>query len=252
MSNSLIILAQPRFMQERMWFRREYASKYYGWAPFALSCILVEIPYLIFSSTIFLFCFYWTAGLETASDRIGFFYIHFTVFLFYSVALGFCIAAFSATPSMAAVVNPFFTSILILFAGIMQPPSQMPRFWSAWMYWLDPYHYLIEGLVVNALGKLDVVCNDSDWLKVTPPPGQTCGQYFNDFFNNGGLGYLKDNNATDICNYCQYTKGDDFYETNIGWSFDNRWRDFGILCAYWVFNIFAFTVFVYLFRKAKR
>ncbi|KAI9304002.1 ABC-2 type transporter-domain-containing protein [Cunninghamella echinulata] len=252
MSNALIILAQPRFMQERMWFRREYASKYYGWAPFALSCILVEIPYLIFSATVFLFCFYWTAGLETASDRIGFFYIHFMVFLFYSVSLGFAIAAFSATPSMAAVVNPFFTSILILFAGIMQSPAAMPKFWSSWMYWLDPYHYLIEGLVVNTLADIKVTCYDGDWMKIRAPPGQTCGQYFNDFFNNGGLGYLQDSNATDSCNYCQYTTGNDFYETNIGWDFNNRWRDFGILCAYWIFNIFAFSVFVYLFRKAKR
>jgi hypothetical protein len=34
MANSLIVLGQPRFMEERQWFRREYASRYYGWAPF--------------------------------------------------------------------------------------------------------------------------------------------------------------------------------------------------------------------------
>lgn len=46
MANSLIVLVQPRYMEERQWFRREHASKYYGWAPFALSCILVEMPYI--------------------------------------------------------------------------------------------------------------------------------------------------------------------------------------------------------------
>jgi hypothetical protein len=50
--------------------------------------------------------------------------------------LGFMIASFSTTPTMAAVINPFFTSILILFAGIVQPPSAMPTFWSSWLYWL--------------------------------------------------------------------------------------------------------------------
>ncbi|KAG2197666.1 hypothetical protein INT47_002373 [Mucor saturninus] len=252
MSNALIILAQPRFMQERSWFRREYASKYYGWAPFALSCILVEIPYLIFFSAIFLFCFYWTAGLENTSERVGFFYIHFTVFLLYSVSLGFMIAAFSATPPMAAVINPFFTSILILFAGIMQPPASMPYFWSAWMYWLDPYHYVIEGLVVIVMDSVKVTCNEWDFTKIPAPPGVNCGDYMADFFAADGPGYIEDNSAMDMCNYCPYKVGNEFYERRIGWSYDNRWRDFGILCAYYVFNVFAFMVFVFLFRKAKR
>ncbi|ORX47212.1 hypothetical protein DM01DRAFT_1410327 [Hesseltinella vesiculosa] len=252
MSNALIILAQPRFMQERLWFRRETASKYYGWAPFALSCILVEIPYLIVSGTVFLFCFYWTAGLQNESMNIGFFYIHFIVFLFYSVSLGFLIAAFSATPPMASVVNPFFTSFLILFCGLMQPPKAMPYFWRVWMYPLDPYHYLMEGLVVNVMSGVPVICGDGDWIPINAPPGQTCGAYFKDFFAAGNLGYIQDDNATGSCNYCQYTVGDDFFETNIGWSIDNRWRDFGILCAYWIFNIFAFAGFVYIFRKGRR
>ncbi|KAI8051379.1 ABC-2 type transporter-domain-containing protein [Gilbertella persicaria] len=252
MSNSLIILAQPRFMQERMWFRREYASKYYGWAPFALSCLLVEIPYLIVLGTIFLFCFYWTAGLQNDSSRIGFFYIHFIVFLFYSVSLGFTIAAFSSTPPMAAVINPFFTSILILFAGIVQPPSQMPHFWSAWMYWLDPYHYLIEGLVVNVMAGVPVQCSDSDYIVINAPSGQSCQDYMSEFFQSGGPGYLGNPDATGSCNYCQYSTGNDYFEERIGWSFSNRWRDFGILCAYTIFNCLAFIFFVFLFRKAKR
>ncbi|KAI8366704.1 ABC-2 type transporter-domain-containing protein [Radiomyces spectabilis] len=253
MSNALIILAQPRFMQERMWFRREYASKYYGWAPFALSCILVEIPYLLFFSAIFLCCFYWTAGLQNESSRVGFFYIHFAVFMMYSVSLGFMIAAFSSTPPMAAVINPFFTSILILFAGIVQPPSSMPHFWSSWMYWLDPYHYLIEGLVVNVMAGVDIQCGDGDWIPVNAPPGQSCGQYFQEYFSSPQTtGYLQDPSAQGTCNYCQYTKGNDYYEGRIGWHYSNRWRDFGILCAYYVFNVFAFMFFVFLFRKAKR
>ena len=53
--------------------------------------------------------------------------IYFIMFLFYSVSLGFTIAAFSATPPMAAVINPFFTSMLILFAGIIHPGAPKYR-----------------------------------------------------------------------------------------------------------------------------
>lgn len=251
MANSLIVLVQPRFMEERQWFRREHASKYYGWFPFALSCILVEIPYIFVFDALFMFCFYWTAGLQPSSDRVGYFYLLFGTFLGFSISFGFLIASFSTTPTMAAVINPFFSSILILFAGIMQPPSAMPHFWSSWMYWLDPYHYLIEGFMVNELHSMKIECVDSDFLKFRTPAGQTCAQYTEEFFASGGRGYVANPDSTDLCNYCQYSYGDDYYE-KLGWSFDNRYRDFGILLCFWIFNILAFAAFVWLFRKPRR
>ncbi|ORZ21516.1 ABC-2 type transporter-domain-containing protein [Absidia repens] len=254
MANSLIVLGQPRFMEERQWFRREYASRYYGWAPFAIGTVLVELPYIVVFTALFMFCFYWTAGLQQGSDRIGYFFILFLVFLGFSVSFGFLIASFSTTATMAAVINPFFSSILILFAGIIQPPNNMPHFWSSWMYWLDPYHYLIEGFMVNELYDLTVACTDSDLLTYRPPPGQTCQQYSEEFFSTGGgTGYLTGDslNSTDLCSYCLYSKGEDYY-TRIGWDFQNRWRDWGILLAFWIFNVMAFVFFVWLFRKQRR
>ncbi|KAI9312444.1 ABC-2 type transporter-domain-containing protein [Dichotomocladium elegans] len=253
MANSLIVLVQPRFMEERQWFRREHASKYYGWAPFALSCILVEIPYIWVFDAIFMFCFYWTAGLQNTSDRAGYFYLLFGSFLGFSISFGQLIAAFSTTPTMAAVINPFFSSILILFAGLMQPPEKMPHFWNAWMYWLDPYHYLIEGFIVNELHDFKVNCRDEDILAFHPPPGLTCAEYTETFFATGGPGYIRESslNSTELCDYCPFEYGDQYFEA-LGWSFDNRYRDFGILLGFWIFNILAFVFFVWLFRKPRR
>jgi ABC-type multidrug transport system permease subunit len=252
MGNTMIILIQPRFMQERLWFRREYASKYYGWLPFALSCLLVEIPYLIGLSATFMFFYYWTTGLQNESSRVGYFFIHFVVYMFHSVSLGLATAAFCDSPTLAAVINPFFVTILIVFTGIFITPDSMPRFWSSWMYWLDPYHYLVEGLITNALDGVKVVCGESDFIKIKTPPGQTCGDYMADFFSNGGLGYLGNPNSTDYCDYCQYTVGNEYYETRLGWSFSNRWRDFGVLWIFTIFNVVLFFLFVFLYRKQKR
>jgi len=47
LGNNLVTLAQPMFMKQRQFFKKEYASKFYGWAPFAVNMVLVEIPYLI-------------------------------------------------------------------------------------------------------------------------------------------------------------------------------------------------------------
>jgi ABC-type multidrug transport system permease subunit len=78
--------------------------------------------------------FYWTAGLKNTPEACGFFYIFLCIFVFWAVAFGFLIAAVSESPTVAAVVNPVLVTFLILFAGLVQSPSAMPKFWSSWVY----------------------------------------------------------------------------------------------------------------------
>lgn len=84
--------------------------------------------------------------------------------------------------------------------------------------------------VVTELHDRPVICSPSQLNNFTAPSGQTCGQYMDAFFSNGGAGYLVDN-ATDVCQYCAYKVGDQFYES-LGYSFDHRWRDLGIYAAF--------------------
>lgn len=120
------------------------------------------------------------------------------------------------------------------------------------MYPFDPYHYLVEGFIVNGLDSVKVVCGDNDFIKIRAPPGETCGSYMADFFADGGLGYIGNPNSTDMCDYCQYSLGNDYYESRIGWNFGNRWRNFGILWVFTLFNVTFFLLCVYLFRKQRR
>ncbi|KAI9499206.1 ABC-2 type transporter-domain-containing protein [Zychaea mexicana] len=252
MANILIILAQPKFMTERLYFRREYASRFYGWMPFAFSAVLVEIPYILFFCAFFMCGFYWTAGLVNTSEACGYFYVMLIFFVFWAVTLGFVIAGAAENPLMASVINPIIISMLILFAGLMQPPSSMPHFWSSWMYWLDPFHYYIEGLAVNELENLPVVCNDDDYVSFTPPAGQTCGDYTANFFSMGATGYIEDGNATDVCRYCTYSSGKEYYTTTYGWDAANKWRNFGIIICYFAFNVLVFLALCFWKKKGKR
>ncbi|KAI9319048.1 ABC-2 type transporter-domain-containing protein [Dichotomocladium elegans] len=253
MANILIILAQPKFMTERLYFRREYASRFYGWMPFAFSSVLVEIPYILFLSATFMAGFYWTAGLNNTSEACGYFYLMLIFFVFWAVTLGFVIAAFSETPIMASVINPLIISMLILFAGMMQPPTAMPKFWSSWMYWLDPFHYYIEGLATNELEHLTVECNEKDFVKFPPPVGQTCGEYMAPFFEQyGGPGYINNPNATDMCDYCTFKSGEEFYSFTYQWDAAHKWRDLGILICFFVFNVGVFLFLCWWKRMGRR
>ncbi|CAO3658990.1 hypothetical protein G6F70_000758 [Rhizopus microsporus] len=254
MAMTLIILAQPKFITERQYFRREYASRYYSWFPWGISALLVEMPYIFVFAACFMFGFYWTAGMNMSSEATGYFYITFCILVCWAVSLGFVIAAFSESPLMAAVINPLVMSLLILFAGLMQSPAAMPRFWSAWMYWLDPFHYYIEGLAVNELSGTTVRCTDSDLVKFYPPPNMTCGEYTKNYFTYGAPGYIANPDAMqpDMCGYCTFSSGKEFYYTRFGWDEAHKWRNFGILIAYFAFNSIVFLMFVYLRRKPRR
>ncbi|KAI9266979.1 ABC-2 type transporter-domain-containing protein [Sporodiniella umbellata] len=251
-NSSLIILVQPKFMQERTWFRREYASSYYSLSPFVLSCLLVEIPYLFVYTAILMSCFYWSVGINSSANYAGFFFVSYFALAFYSVTLGLLVAALSNTLSMAANLNAVISSFLYLFSGVSQPPSALPHFWRSWTYDINPYHYALEGLISNVMHGVKVVCDNSDLIRIPVPSGLTCGNYMSDYFTQGGIGYVVDNSTIGHCDFCNYKDGSDYYETRIGWSFENRWRNFGILWAFCAFNAFVFFGFVYLSRKNRR
>jgi ABC-type multidrug transport system permease subunit len=115
---------------------------------------------------------------------------------------------------------------------------------------LDPFHYYIEGLTVNELDGYQVHCNQRDLLVFNPPPGQTCGQYSQEFLTYAP-GYLANPNDSQLCGYCPYTVGNDYFDT-LGWSASHKWRNLGIIAAFWIFNIIVFLYLVYWNRKGRR
>lgn len=97
---------------------------------------------------------------------------------------------------------------------------------------------------------LEIQCDDNEFYRFPPPAGQTCLEWAGGFIDSVG-GYLRDNNATDTCEYCQYKVGDEFY-TPLNIDYDNRWRDVWILFAFFVFNALATVLASRFFRFAKR
>ncbi|KAF9088861.1 hypothetical protein BGX23_007058 [Mortierella sp. AD031] len=250
MAALLVNMCQPRFITERQWFYRELAGKYYGWKPFAISIMVIEVPYILLSATIFFAVFYWTVGFVSDSTLTFFTWLMVMIFCLFAITLGQLIAALTPSTQVAALLNPFIFSTLNLFCGVMISKELMPKFWSSWMYWLDPYHYVVEAITTVQLHNVSVICKDDEFSLFYPPAGQTCGQYAAAFMEKA-TGYIHLPNATDICQYCQYKVGQDFY-TPLGMDFDNRWRNLGILCIYLCFNIAMVLVAIRYVRWDRR
>lgn len=240
---------QPEFLRQRQIYGREASTNQYGWRAFAFAAILTEWPFSYVTNTVFFLCFYWTVGLNQISDRIGYFYISYIVIGMFSLTLGQAIAAFSPNDIVAALLNPIFTTMIILYCGVTIPYSQMPKFWRSWMYWLSPYMYYVEGVITNDLHGSEVRCRDKEFYQFEPPQNMTCGEYANGWVSKA-IGYINNPDAKEGCQYCAFKVGDEFY-TSLSWSFDHRWRNLGILLGFLAFNV-VFTVFMIRIYKVNK
>jgi ATP-binding cassette subfamily G (WHITE) protein 2 (SNQ2) len=246
-----LILAQvePKYAIARMISYREQMAKAYKTFPFALSMVVAEMPYSILCAVCFFLPLYYIPGLNPSSSRAGYQFFIVLITEIFSVSLGQAVAALTPSPFISSLVNPFIIIIFALFCGVTIPKPQIPGFWRAWLYQLDPFTRLIGGMIVTELHELPVQCKPEEFNSfqapqgecicclsichrtlLTPPLGQDCGSYMSDFFANGAPGYLL-NNATEMCQYCAFKVGDEFYEP-LGYSFSHRWRDLGIFAAF--------------------
>jgi ATP-binding cassette subfamily G (WHITE) protein 2 (SNQ2) len=88
--------------------------------------------------------------------------------------------------------------------------ANMIKFWRSWMYPLDPFTRLISGMVATELQGRSVHCRPSELQIFQPSGGQTCADYARDFLSMA-TGYIANPDATEACQYCQYSFGQDFF-----------------------------------------
>jgi hypothetical protein len=173
--------------------------------------------------------------------------------------MGQAVAALAPTIYAAAMTNPFLLVVFSLFCGtflsfsslsplatltrppltgVTVPAPSLPRFWRVWLYHLNPFTYLISGLVTNELHGLEIQCLDSEYSLIQPPSGQTCDDWLQPYLSVGG-GYVLNGSASSDCQFCQYATGDGFY-TPLGMNYDDRSKYAGWF--FWYVVIFSLLV----------
>lgn len=148
----------------------------------------------------------------------------------------------------ANIANLLF-SLSLTFSGVMATKEALPDFWI-FMYRVSPFTYLTGGMLSISMANTDVFCADNEYLLTQPPVGSTYGQYLADYAINSG-GYVRNGNATADCQFCPPSTTNQYLDS-VSVSFDNAWRDFGIIWVYVAFNIFAALGIYWLARMPKK
>lgn len=244
-SPPLIQQLQPVFLHSRNIFQsRENNAKIYSWFAFTTAAVLVEIPYAIVAAALYFNCWWWgMIGYHMTGFPSGFTFLCIIIFELYYVGFGQAIAAFSPNDLLASLFVPLFFTFIVSFCGVVVPPMQLPYFWRSWMYWVTPFHYLLEAFLAVAIHDQAVQCSSGEFARFQAPPGETCETYAQSYIDQAG-GYLQ-TGADGLCEICQYATGDEFGR-QFSVYYSNIWRNFGILWGFILFNYAVVYLSTYL------
>ncbi|KAM3455693.1 hypothetical protein NHJ6243_008442 [Beauveria neobassiana] len=233
----------PHFVSQRnLYEARERPSKAYSWSVFMISNIVVELPWNTVVSFFLFACWYYPIGLYRNAEPTDSVVLRgaqmwlfvWSFLLFSSTFAHFMIAAFDSAENAGNTGNMLFM-LCLLFCGVLATPAQFPRFWI-FMYRVSPFTYIVSGLLSAGISNTKVQCATNEYLRFDPFNG-TCGEYMKPYMSMAG-GYVKDPSAVEACEFCPIQDTNVFL-TSVSSDYSQIWRNFGIIWAFIVFNIFA-------------
>lgn len=230
----VIAQLQPLFIDRRdIYETREKKSKMYHWAPFVTGLIVSELPYLVVCAVLYFVCFYYTSGLPNQSSKAGGVFFVMLMYEFLYTGIGQFVAAYAPNAVFASLVNPLLIGVMASFCGVLVPYDQIQPFWRYWLYYLDPFNYLMGSLLNFTLFDKPIRCKESEFAIFDTPNGQTCSSYLEDFMQGMGARMnLTNPDATSQCRVCQYSVGADYlYTLNIK-DYYYGWRDAAIVVIF--------------------
>lgn len=249
-SPPLIQQLQPRFLNLRNIYKsRERNSKIYSWFAFTTAAVLPELPWSFLAGTIYWCCWYWATWFPRGTYPSASVWLWVSLFEVYYVSFGQAIASFAPNELLASLLVPLFFLFVVSFCGVVVPYAGLPYFWRSWMYWLSPFHYLLEGMLALVTHGVPVQCEESELARFSAPPGQDCQSYAGPYADQAG-GYVTTLDGG-LCGFCQYRDGDQFAASfNVYYS--NVWRDYGVFWGFCIFNFAVVFLGSYLYLSGRR
>ncbi|KAJ5888596.1 ABC multidrug transporter atrF [Penicillium taxi] len=250
----VIAQLQPLFIERRsIYEQREKKSKMYSWIAFVTALVVSEIPYLIICGVLYFVCWYYTVGFSHASDRAGGTFLVMFFYEFVYTGIGQFIAAYAPNATFASLVNPLVIGTLVSFCGVLVPYAQIQEFWRYWIYWMNPFNYLMGGMLVFSLWDEPVNCKESEFAIFDPLNGSTCAEYLKNFLETTGSSMnLVNPDATESCRVCEYKSGSDYlYSINLK-EYYYGWRDMALTALFAVSSYCLVFLLMKLRTKASK
>ncbi|RLN97988.1 hypothetical protein BBJ28_00025231, partial [Nothophytophthora sp. Chile5] len=135
----------PISFQQRASFYRERAAQTYNAFWYFAGATLVEIPYCLMSTMIFMIIFYPMVGFRGSAGFFAY-WINLTMLMLMQSYFGQLLSYALPSIGVASIFTVVIQSICVLFAGFTPPVASIPRGYM-WLYHITPHKYTFASLV---------------------------------------------------------------------------------------------------------
>lgn len=204
-------------------------------AAFCFAQIVLDVPIILFQISIFSLVLYFMTGLDMNTAN---FFTYWIVLFAVSMCLTQMFRGVGALFSSfdgASKISGFLTTVLVVYAGYMIERPQM-HMWFGWIFYVNPMAYAFEALASNELHGKIIPCVGANLI----PTG--------DGYNNSS--YQACSGVPGASTGATFVTGDQ-YLSAMAYSHTHIWRNFGIIWAFWAFNVFVTVVSTVLWSDSS-
>ncbi|KAG2073835.1 hypothetical protein BDR04DRAFT_1093970 [Suillus decipiens] len=213
------------FAQRPIVLRHQKAAMYYPFIE-SFAHTMVDIPFTFIIQAVFAVVLYLLVDLQsTASQFFIFFLFVFSMTTTMKAFFRMVAACFKAESAATAVAG-LVVVVVALFTGYTIPKHDIPAA-LRWIMYINPVRYGFEALLMNEFHTLNATCS---------------------MFIPSGPAYPDISLANQVCSTVgaqpgqDYVDGNLFAELSYDYYYSNLWRDFGVVCAFFVaFLVILFT-----------
>lgn len=219
--NALLALAElTSAFESKPILAKHKTFSFYRPSAYAIAQTVVDIPLVFVQVFIFDIVVYFMSNLQRTASQffisiLILFIITMSMYAFFR-SLGAVMGSLDAATRITGVA----IQALIVYTGYLIPPRKMHP-WFSWLRHINPVQYGFEALMSNEFYNLDLNC-DAQYI-VPQGPGTSPE------FQSCALQGSRPGNTT--------VRGADYISVAYGYSRSHLWRNFGIICAFFLFFV---------------
>lgn len=149
--------ALPIFLGEREIFQREYSRGAYRASSYAISTLIVQLPFLLTISVIFNCVTWWLVGLPNLAETFFFNVLCMFTVIVAGHTFATMMSVLVPNPMAGQTAGSGLFSVMFLFSGFFIKKADIPAYWI-WLHYMSLFKYAYDSMIVNAFK--DHVSND--------------------------------------------------------------------------------------------
>lgn len=233
--NALLALAElTAAFESRPILLKHKSFSFYRPAAYAIAQTVIDIPLVLIQVFIFDIVVYFMANLSRTASQFFISLLLLWIITMTMYAFFRAIGALVGSLDVATRITGVAIQALVVYTGYLIPPSKMHP-WFSWLRWINPIQYGFEGLVANEFYNLDIQCVPP-FIAPQVPGAQE--QYQSCAIQGNTPGSLT-------------VAGSDYINAAYGYKRSHLWRNFGIICAMFIFFV-ALTALGMELQKPNR